>query len=251
MSWMVTASYKIDLLVGYTTSFIYFLSHLGMVYILFQISENKTIAGFGQFEFYFIFGLVEVLWFICFGFFYINSNKLIDQIVEGKIDFLLLKPKNNLFLVIFQEINLDDLLAMFFYLFLTLGLVNYMDCWEWLINNLWSIIMVEICSIILLFLLIWIGSFINFYWPRFMVFRLMVIHNSDISQFPRQIYPRWMQVILMWVFPLLLMTSPVFDLFSGGLNGWFWLNVFLEIVALSLIFILMWRDGIRRYCSAG
>jgi len=251
MSWMVTASYKIDLLVGYTTSFIYFLAHLGMIYFLFQMTEDKTIAGFGQFEFYFVFGMLEILWFICFGFFYINSKKLSERIVEGTLDFYLIKPKNSLFQVLFQEVDLEDMVAVFFYFLLTLGLVHYSQRWEWFMDNIFSIVLIEIFSIFLLFLLIWISALLNFYWQRFLMMRQMILDFSDISHFPKKIYPAWMQQLFLWLFPVLLMVSPIYELYNGGLDAWFWLNVFLEIVALTLIFLLMWRDGIRRYCSAG
>lgn len=251
MSWMVSASYKVDFIVGYTTSFIYFLAHLGMIYILFQMTENKTIAGFGQFEFYFVFGLLEILWFICFGFFYSNSKMLSDKIVEGAVDFYLIKPKNNLFLILFQQADLADLVAVFFYLLLTLGLVHYSQRWEWLLANIWLVILIEILSIILLFLLIWISAFLNFYWQRFLMMRQMILDFSDISHFPRKIYPAWMQKLFLWVFPTLLMISPVYDLFVVGLDVWFWLNMFLMIIALVLVFFILWRDGIKRYCSAG
>ena len=252
MSWMVSASYKVDLIIRYITSIVYLVTHFGVIYFLFYVSiGEKMIAGFGQFEFYFVFCLTEILWFICFGIFFINSKNLIDRIIDGTLDYFLIRPVNRFFLVACSQFDVDQVVTAVWFGFLSCVLAFYFGRWEWLINNWWIVAILIGLAVILLFFIIWVASLVNFFWPKFWVLRQMTVNLSDISNFPRRVYPGWMQQIFLWLFPMLLMVSPIYDLLANGLDNWFWLNALLVLVAWLLIFLMLWREGIKKYCSAG
>ena len=250
MSVMRMLIYKVDALTVCITSVIYFLVQILFIKFLLESGNLQQIAGFDQIDLYLVFAFSQLV--IIFVFFFVNENAVeaASRIYEGKLDFDLIKPVNTKFIIMFQRITGTHNLAIFMYLLILFPYIFSMKeyAFDWL--DVIKIVYVYLISISVYTIIYWLAAVSNFFWPRFWGVFWFVNNMGDITRWPRWVYPEAMQLGLTIIFPMFLITNPLYNILNHTFTFEYGLQIGLITVVFFLILQLMWLEGLKRYNSA-
>jgi len=241
--------YPINAVIGNITSFVYTLINLLLVWIIFNAGGVEFIAGYRIQDFIFVFVLSQLV----YSFYYLvmadNVMRTIKQINDGNLDVLLCKPVRSIFLVMFQRTNVRNLFnvivlfAMIPIMVIYFGMIVTISDWI-------SIVFVLIFSFLIIFFMYWVSVFCNFFWFNFNALFMFLNESRDVGKYPRQIYPKSFEWILVYVCPMLMIVNPVYKILDGS----FFINDILLMIVLLIVFgslmFLVWGYGLKRYNSA-
>jgi len=242
--------YKLDWVLGVITTFVYTLMQLVYIAMIFQAGQVATIGGFNVWQVALVFIFGQVVWMFAFIFIFDNVGMFRWKVMQGELDHYLLKPISSEFLLSVQKIGLVEASAMIVYALV--GLVFFglsgkvvlsTEQWYWVgvIGGL---------SIVLNFCIYWLAGLVFFYWPNFLVGHWFLSNTSDVGRYPRKVYPGIMQWILTYIIPLFCVINPVYDVLDGSGSFWRGLDIVLMTILFVLIYVFMWKDGLKRYVSA-
>lgn len=241
--------YKTNFLLGFATAFVYISTQIGFYFLLFTSGGNGTLAGYTFWQMMFVLCISQGVYLFLFVFLLDSLSVLREQIYSGQIDLFLMKPVNSFFILIFQRFAFRSGLAIILYLTVLFPYVLYKGqfVFDWL--DLLKIFYVFIFSILLSMIMYIISVIIEFYFPRFYGLYFILSNMSDISRYPAKIYPAFLQYFLLFIWPFMLLTNPIYMIFDGKF-GWQWISITLFVlIVFSLIMIGMWRGGLKRYQS--
>lgn len=247
---MIRLMYKTDWFVGLLANSIYMMIYFAFIYLMFEAGGVKEIFGYSRSDFLLVMCLSEMLLFSL----YINVipsvHRLADGIYSGKLDMVMLKPVNLMaYSSIFNSWLMDALSVMFLNAVLFFGVYFYYDYYFSL--QIWLLIMwVMFVSFVIYSLMFFISSLIWFFWPKFGALRWFLGYAYDINKYPRKIYPDTMQYFLIFVSPLFLVVNPIYDVLLGKYNLDILMVTLLMVFVLVGVYVLMFRNGLRRYGSA-
>lgn len=250
MSIKMALVYRTDMIAGSVTTISYFLVQLLVIKMYFEAGGVTDIAGFDMNDIYLVFAVSQISIMMIYIFVRINVRTAINQINEGKLDFLLTKPADARFLIMIQRFEILQVYGMFIYCMIfgyyLWKVGNYdLDFGQWLVVGF-----ILINSIVLHSLLYWISGLVNLFSNRFLAMWYLINNTYEIVKYPKNVYPRLFQDILIFVFPILLVANPVFDVLD---RSWSWSD-FVQMILVTfvflLIFLVVFGYGLRKYESA-
>lgn len=241
--------YKLDFVIGNSSAFVYILVQFGLISLLFYAGNIKDIAGFSQYDIYFVLLASELVVFVSSIIGTENYRLVRDQIHQGGLDFVLIKPANSLFLTAFQRIGIKEGLTIVVYSLILLPYVySRMDLnlgmRDWL-----TVLWILINSTILMNAMYWISIFVCFFWDRFFGLWWLINCSLDINHYPRDIYPRYIQMFLLYVLPIFMIGNPVYFVIKGKFDLMMNLKMIAVVVTFVMIAMWMWKVGIKKYQS--
>ncbi len=250
MSLATSLMYKTDWILGVFTTFSYSGLQIFFIAMLFSSGGLTRIVGFSVWQMVLVFMFGQIIYFFAFTFIFENVGLFRYKVMQGELDHFLLRPISPVFLLSFQKFGLVEAsaiitytLATLIYLFIRTD-VLFSET-QWL-----TIGVIFIGSLVLMSCIYWIAGLIFFYWPNFLAIWWMLNNISDVAKYPRRIYPSAMQWFLIFFIPLFCMVNPLYDVMDGSFDFWRGLDIFLVITMFVLIYLMMWKDGLRRYSSA-
>lgn len=249
MSLITSLMYKLDWVLGVVTTFVYTVMQLLYIVIIFGAGGVVQIGGFTVWQVILVFILGQIVWMFAFIFVFENVSAFRTKVMQGELDHYLLKPVAPEYLISLQKFGLVEASAMIVYslvsllfIFLNGKMVFSFGQWFWI----W---LIGLGSVILTFCLYWIAGLVFFYWPNFYTAHWFLANTGDIGRYPRRVYPDIMQWVLIYVIPLMCVINPIYDVMENSWDFWRGLDVGLVIVLFVLIYVFMWKDGLRRYSS--
>lgn len=232
-------------------AFIFVLVEFFSIRMLYFVNNNQNIVGYSVWEMCLVIGMANAVFSLVGVLCWWGMDLLAEQIYYGRLDYLLIKPVNSVFYVIFQRINFRDIWGQLFPNCILVGWSFWQLRQEINIGLVGGILFIIIFSLLLIFEIFFISSVAVFYlkkkdglWP-------LINYTQDFISYPRKIYPKEMQMVLIYVWPLLLMVNPVYDLLKGDFNLFYIFRILLVLFVFALIGRWMWLDGLRRYESTG
>lgn len=250
MSAQQTMMYRTDMIFGSVTSLVYFVTQVMFIQYFFAAGNLQTVAGFSTNEVLLVLALSQISIYFMFVFFQPNAKLAMTQIHRGGLDFLMIKPVDARFLMMFQKFVATQahviilyMLVFVPYLYMT-GVMN-LESWQWMVIGY-----VVVNSIIVHALCYWLGALVSFIWPNFSTLYVFVSNSFEITKYPKIIYPSVMRNILIYIFPILLIINPVYEVLDKSW-GWddFW-QIFLVTGMFVMLFLVLFKYGLRRYSSA-
>ena len=250
MSLMRQFLYRENVWLGLWGTLVYMLVQILFIKYLFGAGRVDYIGGYDIYQFYLMLAFGQVIITFVFWFVIESSYKATMQIYKGKLDYFFLRPMNIRFLMMHQEISgiqslmtVAYLVIIFYYLFsrYDFGLTG----WDWFL-----IVILLLVSMFVHLILHWLGVLINFYWPNFWGVWQFMGSISDISRNPKQVYPPFWQTILTYVIPIFLINNPIYYILDHSFSWEFGAQIGLIVVILLMIFMILWKDGLKRYSSA-
>lgn len=209
----------------------------------------ESIAGYSKYELYFLYGITLCQLKIMMLFFIGGIDSFSNKIISRDFDLILLKPISPHTLMMIPEINIHQLLSMTPAVYMIIyGLTHCKFIVG--INILFSVLSF-ICGIILTMNIFSILMPIAFWTVSATSLNDFVFTIQNNSNYPKDVYPRVIKHLLIFVFPVILFSNPTVMCFFE--KEYWKCFLILDFVYLLITFILkklIWKLGIRRYqCS--
>ena len=202
-------------------------------------SYTDNILGWTKWDY---FSLITTATIIRYGytFFFIWGSDLSYTIVQGKLDYTLLRPLNSFWYYAFYMADFPSLINVI------LGIIVQ----GWIISRQH----VGFFQVIMYILFVIIGI-----WFHFLMFnfsnkadQILWIPEtlSEISSQPASIYPKWIRCFLMWLLPILTSFNLPVDIIRGKVNiiNMLWYVGFVAVFTIANYRI--WHAGLKKYQSS-
>ena len=214
----------------------------GMVYF----SYTDNILGWTKWDY---FSLVTTATIIRYGytFFFIWGSDLSYTIVQGKLDYTLLRPLNSFWYYAFYMADFPSLINVI------LGIIVQ----GWIISKyhigFFQVIMYIIFVIIGIwfqFLMFNFSNMISFWVDKAEQILWIPETLSETSSQPASIYPKWIRCFLMWLLPILTSFNLPIDIIRGKVNvvNMLWFVGFVG--AFTIANYRIWHAGLKKYQSS-
>ena len=244
------AAYRFDMLIRVFVS----LMHLVADYFVIKVIFNNT-SSVGGWRFEHMIVLVGVFRIVAGGIRILivpNMRKLFDDIMEGTLDFVLLKPVNSQFLVSIREVVVWRIVDIF----LGAAIAAY-GCFK--LNGylpVWTIAMFVLMlaagfTIVYCFWLML--ATLCFWFVRIQNIEMVFWNVFEAGRFPIQVYPPWVQWTLTYLIPMAFITTFPAMAGTGDPNRISPRIVLTALFMAAAMFALsswFWRAGLRRYSGA-
>lgn len=209
-------------------------------------SYTDNILGWTKWDY---FSLITTATIIRYGytFFFIWGSDLSYTIVQGKLDYTLLRPLNSFWYYAFYMADFPSLINVI------LGIIVQ----GWIISRqhvgFFQVIMYILFVIIGIwfhFLMFNFSNMISFWVDKADQILWIPETLSEISSQPASIYPKWIRCLLMWLLPILTSFNLPIDIIRGKVN----IVNMLWYVGLVAVFTIanyrIWHAGLKRYQSS-
>ena len=209
-------------------------------------SYTDNILGWTKWDY---FSLITTATIIRYGytFFFIWGSDLSYTIVQGKLDYTLLRPLNSFWYYAFYMADFPSLINVI------LGIIVQ----GWIISRqhvgffqVLMYILFVIIGIWFHFLMFNFSNMISFWVDKADQILWIPETLSEISSQPASIYPKWIRCFLMWLLPILTSFNLPIDIIRGKVNM---VNM-LWYVGLVAVFTIanyrIWHAGLKKYQSS-
>ena len=240
-----------EFLIYRTTSIITFILALAFLFIelitgTIYFSENRSIPGWTENEYFILITFVNCSMYMYNTFFILGHEELNEDILEGNLDYVLIRPVSSYWLSAGRKI---DFPSIFNFLITFILLLNFLNK-----ENVTLIQVIVICFLILVtafFIFVLNQIFLSFLFWFNGVSELGGI-IEDLFSFasrPKKIFPRIIQNIFVFLFPVLLATNISNQFLKKGINSYFFYYLVL-IAVFYIISRILWKFGLNRYTSS-
>ena len=214
----------------------------GMVYF----SYTDNILGWTKWDY---FSLITTASIIRYGytFFFIWGSDLSYTIVQGKLDYTLLRPLNSFWYYAFYMADFPSLI----------NVIPGIIVQGWIISRqhvgFFQVIMYILFVIIGIwfhFLMFNFSNMISFWVDKADQILWIPETLSEISSQPASIYPKWIRCFLMWLLPILTSFNLPIDIIRGKVNmvNMLWYAGFVAVFTIANYRI--WHAGLKKYQSS-
>jgi ABC-2 type transport system permease protein len=228
----------------------FFVTHILLIKMLFVVGGADQIAGFSIHQIYLVVALAQIAIFFVYVFIQSNTPLVINQINNGLLDFFLVKPASAKFLIMTQRFVAVQAYIIILYLMVFFPYLYYMGALDLTWQQFGWLLYITINSILIHGLLLWIAAGLNFIWPNFRVLYLFINNTLNVTDYPKKIYPQVIQGFLTFIVPLFLIINPAYEVLEGSFGWDDFVNIFLITLMFGLIFLNLFKYGLKRYNSA-
>lgn len=239
--------YRVDFFTRVVASLLGLLTTLGSLSVAFQYTSNLKGWTFSQAlvlvaVYYLMDGVIEM-------FIAPNMREIMNQVREGTLDFVLLKPVNSQFMATFRTLNVwraSNLLV-------GLGLLAYslqrLSLSVGIAQALAFVVALAAGSVVVYSF--WLALVtLTFWFTRLENIEQIVWQAFEAGRYPVEIYPVWLQALLTYVIPVTFIITVPAQALAGRLNPGF-LFVAWTVAALSVLASsAFWRYGLKSYSGA-
>lgn len=215
----------------------------GIVYY----AHTTDIYGWSQNDYFLLIATANTISFLyqmCF----INGHEyLADTVIEGNLDYELLRPMNSLFIVVFRRIDIASFMNFCISFIMQIYFLRIYK------TNLYILFIFGVLNV----LAVWIYFCINqillsfvFWKEKIDAFMGVPEYLFDFSMRPISIYPTPIGFLFGRIVPIILaINAPVLFL-----KREFHINYFLVLVSFTIVSMIIiriiWKKGLERYTSA-
>lgn len=239
--------YRVDFFTRILASLLGLLTTVGALSIAFNYTG--TLAGWSFAQtlvllsiYYLMDGLIEM-------FIAPNMRQVMEQVRQGTLDFVLLKPISAQFMASFRTINIWRIvnvmvgLGLSFYtigrLSLVVGPRQAAGFALTLLSGMAVVYSFWLCLVTLTFWFVKIDNIEQIVWQAF-----------EAGRYPVEIYPAWLRGALTYVVPVAFIITVPAEALAGRLSGQFLLVAPVVAAASLLLASAFWRFGLKHYTGA-
>lgn len=243
----MSLAYRADTIVNILLNLMWLGWELLSLNIIF--SNTTTLGGWGLGELIALLGVFRLANTLMIALIWPNTEKFNQSIRDGSMDYTILQPVNNMFLVTFSRITIwrfwDLVLAIILIVvginkagdiitpFTILAFILLTISGSMIIYSLW---------IVLIALTFWFTKFDN---------NVTILQALfDAGRYPVTVYPVWLRVIVTFIIPIAVATTVPLQALRGDLGP---SQIFLFIIISIVSFWVaskVWKVGLKRYSGA-
>jgi ABC-2 type transport system permease protein len=228
---------------------------LGMqlIYVTVLYSSTQEIGGWNKWEMIILLGTNHFITQIFEALFFDNCTRLVDQIRQGDLDFVLIKPVNSQFLVSLRYTDYASIINSSVGL-LMIGFALHQMGAAVTLPGLLLFAGLVINSVLILYTMMFCLSAMTFWMGRSSNLFELYWQLGQFGRYPGEIYGEiyrfGLRLLLLTAIPMLVVTNfPATVLFRGLGAGWLVFGFALGLTFFCLT-ILVWNKGLGRYRSA-
>ena len=232
------------------TSIITFI--LAAVFLLIELftgkvyfSQGENLAGWTANRYFIMISFMNSAVYLYNLFFILGHESLGDDILEGNLDYLLVRPSSSYWLAVGRSLDVPS----FFNLLLSGGLLVHYLCVERAGGEAALVAGMVVLTAFLIFLLNQLCLTLLFWFEGLTALGGIVEDLVSLAARPKPIFPRIIQQLFTWLIPLLLVSNLPVDWLSGH-GGWLLLYLLVFLPLLYWLSFKFWQRGLRHYSSA-
>ncbi|BBM36461.1 ABC transporter permease [Pseudoleptotrichia goodfellowii] len=224
---------------------IFYLFELFSGFVYFKYTDN--IMGWTKWDY---FSLITTATIIMYGynFFFVWGDSTLDEeILEGKLDYIFLRPINSFWYYSLYRIDFPSLINIL----AGIGVQSYIIYKE-KVGGLQ--ILMYIVSVIMgvwfIFLFNHLTVTVAFWKERANELTWVPEILTDFSSRPASIYPKIIRFLMIWIIPILTSINLPVDILRGKVNIMSMLWYILFLIVFTTAVYKMWYAGIKKYQSS-
>jgi ABC-2 type transport system permease protein len=212
-------------------------------------SNTTTLGGWGLGELIALLGVFRLVNTLMIALIWPNTEKFNQSIRDGSMDYTILQPVNNMFLVTFSRITVwriwDLVLAI---ILIVVGInmsgdtVTSLHILTFILLTISGSMIIYSLWIVLIALTFWFTKFDN----NVTILQALL----DSGRYPATVYPAWLRIIVTFIIPIAVATTVPLQALRGDLGP---SQVFLFIIISIVSFWVaskVWKAGLKRYSGA-
>ncbi|WP_106767496.1 ABC transporter permease [Paenibacillus faecalis] len=216
------------------------------IVIYYQFTDS--IAGWGFYDFLALLATFQLISSL-YQFLFVGSHEvLMDNIVEGKLDYDLIRPIDSQIICSIKQLDYSSLINCL------IPIVLLIYCWPNLDISFSLLNMIIYLTFVLL------GVFFYFLLNQFFVTLAFWIERPhklagvpeyilEFSSRPMKVYPRVIQMIFGIIFPIITVVNLPVEFLKGEANMKVILWIIVSLIVFFIIVRLQWKLGVKRYAS--
>ena len=218
------------------------------VYVIFEYTDS--VVGWDRNQMLFLLATSTLISDL-YQFIFINQHEeLGENIVEGELDYILLRPINPMVLSSIKYFDIPSFINMILPLSMVIYIVNNEKILLSFFNIIGYIIYV-ILGTIQYYCINQIFVSLSFFYEKADSATGIPEYLFDFASKPRSMYPKYIQILMGYIIPFLLMSNiPVEIIFGYAEFGILFWSLLITLI-LFIIAKIQWNAGIKKYQSSG
>ncbi len=178
-----------------------------------------------------------------------NMREIMNQVREGTLDFVLLKPVSSQFMATFRTLNIWRAANILVGLGLAIYAVGRLALQVGGVNA--ALFAVTLAAGLAVIYSLWLVLVtLTFWFVRIDNLEQIIWQAFETGRYPVEIYPNWLRLTLTYVIPVVFIITVPASALTGRLELWQG-GLAAGIAAASLVgSSLFWRFGLRHYTGA-
>lgn len=241
------AQYRFNFLLSTIVNIIWTIIQVTFVNIIF--ANIPSLNGWSKYEMLLILGIDEIIFPLFLVFSFTSLSRIEGSVIDGTMDYALLKPINTQFYLSFRFINLVEISPVFVGIYLIYYSLQKMSIMPSLLTLLQFGLLLVIGYWILYCLMLIVTS-ISFKYKRSFHLVNLLLNFTQCMIYPLDIYSGFFKWFVVLIVPIGILVDFPARLLTKGLHiSWISYSFLLAFV-LGVIAHFMLRWGIRNYTSA-
>ncbi|KRN76816.1 ABC-2 family transporter protein [Weissella minor] len=212
-------------------------------------SFNNTIGGF-SFEQYelMIVSLASITY--TYQFLFIGAHEaLAEDIIEGDLDYIFLRPINSYFYYALRRLDFPSLINLIVYIPVSIYLLIKFDLTplDWLLVALFYVV-----GVLFVFAMNQLVIEVSFWKDNMTALNGVPEYLIDSANRPAKIYPKFIRMFLVNVIPVLALSNGIVNLTHVHIHSA--LSLLLPLLVMTILLLIgsyyIWNIGLKRYSSA-
>ncbi|SYW14948.1 ABC-2 family transporter protein [Oenococcus oeni] len=241
-----------EFLIYKSTSIITFV--LGIAFFAVEIiaglvffSNDQNINGWTKTSYLSLVTSTSIITYI-YNIFFINGQEnLAENIVEGGLDYIFLRPVSSYWYSVLNSFDIPSFVNLFLSVIFELYLVPFSTIN--LVSGL-SYLLAIVLAVWFVFTMNQILICLSFWFTGLTAVSGIVENLLDFTTRPKEIFPKIIQFTLSWVFPILLVTNVPAQILNIQLNFFYLIYLGIFDICLYKISNIIWKQGTKHYLSA-
>ncbi|RMC26308.1 MULTISPECIES: ABC-2 family transporter protein [unclassified Lactobacillus] len=240
-----------EFLIYRTTSIITFI--LALIFLIIELvtgdiyfADDRSIPGWTENQYFILITFVNCSTYIYNIFFILGHEELNDDILEGNLDYVLVRPISSYWLSVGKSIDIPSIFNFIITYILLIVFLNKeaITQFQFIVINILIIataLMIFVLNQICLTLLFWFNGLVGL--------GGVIEDLFNFASRPKKIFPKIIQNIFVFVIPILLATNITNEFLKYGIQSYF-IYYLILLVIFYVISKFLWKLGIKKYVSA-
>lgn len=211
-------------------------------------SYTDTIMGWDKYNFLILLGTFSLIQYIYQFLFVLQHEEFMDKIIEGELDYDLIRPIDSQLINSFRFLDIPSLINMIIPFALIVYSLNKLNI-KIEFSLLLGYTILIIIGVVFYYCLNQIVVSLAFWIERPGKLLGMPEYLFDLASRPSSIYPKFLKLLLVFFIPVLSSTNLPVEYLTNNFDKLTTLN-FIVVTLLFLIFTRwQWKRGLRKYVS--
>lgn len=208
--------------------------------------HTDTILGWTQTDYLLLVSTASTVSFLYQTFFVVSHEQLADNIIEGELDYVLLRPVSSLVYFALYRLDIPSILNV---ILCVLCQIYFMQSYTLTVMQVVLFIGTMILATYLVFILNQLAVSLSFWIEKASSVQGIPEYLVELSSRPFVIYPNVVRFIFTWLVPILIGINLPVLIVKNENYVWYFIALCVACLLGTLIVVKVWVSGIKKYVS--